>query len=136
LVVVDASFLLACLLEEPHTVFSRRVLGLVEADRLIAPTLLHWEMANVLSRKVKRSEADDAQAIRATALLDGLAVELVPPSEEVDELIALAIDEDLSGYDAAYLRLALAQEAALATNDQDLTRAAVRAGLVVHSPFA
>lgn len=136
MVVVDASFVLACLLEEPHTEGSRRVLKAIEEGRLIAPILLHWEVANVLARKVSRREIDEAEAIRAGDLLDRFAVELYPPEEEIDELVALAVDEGLSGYDAAYLRIAVARGAALATNDKDLTRAAVRHGLAVHSPFA
>lgn len=136
MVVVDASFVVSYLVQELYSAHARGVLTTLANERLIAPVLLHWEVANAIARKVDRGQLEEKLAIRAFATLDALAVELRPPPSTPDELMFLALADGLSAYDAAYLQLALQHQSALATHDQDLAKAGLRNGLFVHSPFA
>lgn len=136
MLVVDSSFLIAILFEEEHTAFATEQLAGALSGGLSAPSLLHWEVANVLRNKVLRRliSPDDAGA-----RLEGLArLSISFPDREATPavLLDLALARGLTAYDAAYVELALRTSAPLATLDSDMAKAGRAAGLVVHSPFA
>jgi len=135
--VVDASFLMAGFVEETHTDFARDLLARTE-DEMAAPGLMFWEFSNILWKKCRRGEILDRHLDDALSYLDALAVQAADPPLliEMPELVRTAVRTELTAYDAAYLTLALAQEAALATTDKDLAAAAVALGVSVHAPFA
>jgi predicted nucleic acid-binding protein len=71
---------------------------------------------------------------QATAVLQRvfdlpITVEPVQPDRVFREILAIARQEQLSEYDAAYLELALRQALPLATLDQGLRRAAQNIGI-------
>lgn len=136
MLVVDASFVVPILVDETYSEFAHQVMRATGAEPLAAPTLLHWEVANVLWKKLIRSELDETQAIEAGVIFERLAIELSPPTEQVELLAQAGVDNGLTAYDAAYLALAVRERAPLATTDEDLAQAARRCGLVVHAPFA
>lgn len=138
MVVVDASFLVAVFLEEAHTEFARGVLEEHSTATLGAPALVHWEIANVAWKKLRRGEITAGDLAAMAEFLDSLRLQHppVPNAFETVELAMFAHQSGLSAYDASYLALAVQQSAALATTDQGLTRAALAAGLTVLSPFA
>lgn len=115
--VVDASAIAAVLFDEPEA--APIVASITGA--LIAPTLLHYELASVATTKLIRypQRADEIQ--RRYRLLDQLAIEYVEPDWLT--LPQLARRWALSAYDAAYLQLALARKAALVTLDARLAAA-------------
>jgi predicted nucleic acid-binding protein len=124
--VVDASALLASA-EPGRDDLALAGEALVGGAPTLAPALVAWELANVVH--VKRPAAFGAdEASRAAlveALLDGVL--LVPPMPAHRSAIArLAPGHRLSGYDAAYLALAVAEDAVLVTEDARLHRAAAK----------
>ena len=119
-VVVDCSVLVALLFAEPNAADAATMLC---ERRLLAPTLLPFEISNVARSKL-RSGAQTEAVQDALGEYTDLSIELhtVPPQR----LLALATDYNLSAYDAAYLWLAGELQAPLATFDRRLAEAAQR----------
>lgn len=117
-IVVDCSVLAAALFEEePRDQARNSLVG----KTLHAPVLLDSEIANVA---VKKTRGGWPQAVIADALADYVqqAIEFHRP--DVQAQYALAVRYGLSAYDAAYLWLAGALQAPLATFDAKLAKAA------------
>lgn len=116
-VVIDASAIAAVLYDEPE---AAPVIASV-AGKLIAPTLLRYELASVCTVKsIRHPQRADEIEVRYR-LLDKLAIEYREP--DWPNLPALARRWALSAYDASYLQIALASGKALVTLDARLAAA-------------
>lgn len=116
--VVDASALAALLFGEPEA----EAVAVQLADaRLIAPTLLRFELTNVCLVKMRRHPAQAPELKAAFRLRDRLAVEEVAVDQ--DETLDLAASTGLTAYDASYLWLARQLGAKLVTLDGQLAKA-------------
>ena len=117
--VLDASALLAILFREPERA---EVAHRLEGARLVAPTLLWFEIVNACVIKIRRHSAIRESILAAFSLQAQFPVE----AAEVDHAGALALAEEtgLTGYDASYLWLARRLNAELVTLDASLARAA------------
>lgn len=115
--VVDASAVAAVLFDEPE---AAPIVASI-AGKLIAPTLLRYELASVCTTKLTRHPARAAEIHARYQLLDKLDIEYFEPGWP--PLPILARRWALSAYDAAYLQLALASHAALVTLDARLAAA-------------
>ncbi|MGE0800114.1 MAG: type II toxin-antitoxin system VapC family toxin [Lautropia sp.] len=131
LLVVDASVLAAVLFQEATASAAQ---ALIHGRALHAPALLDFELANVASSKARRGLTDrDA----AGAALDALSMlDLIRHPAPPASLLRLAARYGLSAYDAAYLWLAEALPAPLATFDARLGEAARRHLAGARSPDA
>lgn len=116
--VVDCSVLSAVLFEE---VMRDDALRQLAGRALHAPTLIDHEMASVALKKKRLGWP--AESI-ATALADYASHALQLHRIDVSAQLALAERYELSAYDAAYLALAAALKAPLATFDRKLGAAA------------
>ena len=114
-VVVDASAIAAVVFNEPAS--DDVVAGLGDA-RLIAPSLLPYELANVYVIKVRKYPEQKAGLDRALSLLDDLDFELV--AVPAGAAGSLASETGLTAYDAAYLWLAKRLGLKLVTLDRRL----------------
>jgi predicted nucleic acid-binding protein len=115
--VVDASALAALLFGEPE---AESVAGRLGGARLVAPSLLAFEVANVCLVKC-RHHPDQLKALLAAFQLRGrLGVEEIA----VDHagVLELALKTGLTAYDASYLWLAQQLGAELVTLDKELGR--------------
>lgn len=92
-----------------------------------APTLLRFEVGNVVAREVPEHEPDE-QALHLADALRG--VRLVEPDPET----VFRLAGDLTFYDAAYVALAKGRDASLVTYDTALADAGERQGIEVMSP--
>ena len=137
-VVIDSSFAVAILVEEEHSPYAWGILGKVGETPLRAPALIWWEVANALQMKVRRGDLNASRLPEFLGAFEDLMITLeAPPAAGVLTLVGeLAEKHGRTIYDAAYLQLAVALDAELATIDKALTRAALAEGLTVHSPFA
>jgi predicted nucleic acid-binding protein len=116
--VVDASALAALLFAEPHAAdVAERLTG----GRLVAPSLLNYELANVCLTKITRQPAQRDALRAAFALAERLKVETLA----VDHAAVLDLAEatGLTAYDASYLWLARSLGAELVTLDRKLAAA-------------
>ena len=115
-VVVDCSVLGAILFNEPS---ASEALTLLYGKSLHAPNLIDHE---IISVAVTKSEAN-ARAV-ARRGLDGYRKLRLARQIDNQGQFELALNENISAYDAAYLQLAVSLNAPLATYDRVLASAA------------
>ena len=118
LAVVDVSALAAMLFGEPE---GKGIAELLGGKRLVAPTLLRYELGSVCLKKRQLYPAMRESYLQALTLLDRLRVREVEVVE--GEVIELAERKRLTYYDACYLWLAEELGADLVTLDARLRRA-------------
>lgn len=118
--VVDASALAALLFGEPQ---AEVIAGRLGGARLVAPSLMAFELANVCLVKGRR-HSDQREALLASFDLFGrLGVEEIPVDHAI--IVELALETGLTAYDASYLWLARHLRVELVTLDQALEAAAI-----------
>jgi predicted nucleic acid-binding protein len=115
--VVDCSVVGAVLFDEPNREAAARALG---GKELFAPEVLADELVSVAVRKSHAGFREVAER----ALTDFAEMELTRCRCNLHEQWRLALEYDLSAYDAAYLWLAAELRAPLATYDKRLGAAA------------
>ncbi len=122
--VVDASAVAALLFGEPEAEAVAVRLG---DARLVAPSLLGLELANVCLIKSRRHPERQRTLRTAFQLRDDLAVEEV--AVDYQGTLDLAVMTGLSAYDASYLWLARRLGAELVTLDKQLAKAEAASSL-------
>ncbi len=95
------------------------------------PSLWWYEFTNGLRMGKKRKRITEDHYVRLLQVYDALPIQTDTNSgfDFVDALQRVASQFDLSGYDAAYLELALRKHAGLATLDSHLANMARHAGI-------
>lgn len=121
LTVIDASALGALLFGESR---AEEVAERIGDGRLVAPTLVRYEVASVCLKKITRRPRLREKLLRALALLDRLDLRELPVSHA--DVVARAGQTGLTTYDASYLWLAESLDAELITLDEKLHRAFIR----------
>jgi predicted nucleic acid-binding protein len=118
--VVDASALAALLFAEPE---ADSIPQRLEGARLVSPSLVDFELANVCLTKMRRQPENRDTLRVAFHLLHRLRVETVAVDQPA--ILDLAEATGLTAYDASYLWLARALGAELITLDRKLAAASV-----------
>lgn len=109
---------------------SDQAAALVEdADRLVAPDLLHVEMASIAAKNVRRGIASPERARLAVAATTTLLDASVSLADLAPRAFELAIAHGFSAYDGAYLALAEAENIEVVTADDKLVQRAKKAKL-------
>ena len=119
--VVDASALGALLFAEPD---ADDVLNELSDVMLIAPSLIHYELASICLKKIQRHPSKTKKLITAFQMADRLAIEMVAVNHV--EVVELAKRSNLTPYDACYLWLAQKAGASLVTLDKRLKKAVAK----------
>jgi predicted nucleic acid-binding protein len=116
--VVDASALGAVLFAEPN---GQAVAAQLSGGRLVAPTLLGYEIANVCVSKIRANPGQRSGFLTAFANWSEMGIEFL----DVNHASVLQVAEQfgLTSYDASYLWLAQRLGAELVTLDRRLGRA-------------
>ena len=117
--VVDASALGALVFAEPD---AEVVMNSLSDAVLIAPSLIHYELASICLKKIHNHPSKTNDLISAFQMAGRLAIETV--DVEHAEVIYLAKKTQLTTYDACYLWLAQKTGASLITLDKRLKKAA------------
>jgi predicted nucleic acid-binding protein len=129
--VADCSLAMAWCFEDEATPRTEALLDRTESDAVVVP--LHWplEVTNVLRTAVKRGRLTESQSAKKAAALMSLPTryDLLTHQLAFTTTYQLAQKYKLTSYDAAYLELAIRLGAELATNDEDLIRAARQTGV-------
>ncbi len=125
LVVVDTSVVLKWQLDDeeyiPQATALRNDFYALEAVKAIAPYLLIYEVVNgiLTATNMKRLASDKALEVMDTLL--ELGVEL--KEAEPERILELALEHNLSAYDASYLALAESEGCELWTGDRPFYQA-------------
>jgi predicted nucleic acid-binding protein len=126
LIVLDASFFVALLLDEPQDSAKDKVWEILATDSALVPA--HWpnEVANALRRAVrtKRLPRPDIEPTVRRLLAFDIRLAVSPKVEDITTLAEDALRFDLSVYDLQYVRLAQTHRVALATMDGAMKLAA------------
>ena len=114
--------------QSENTPLSRYVLTLLGQGEAIVPELWAFEVANIMTKAVRGKRISLDQANEFVSDLRQLPIRAqVGRFWKNVNLYTHAIELGLTSYDAAYLSLAKRRSIPLATNDDQLGRAAVRA---------
>jgi predicted nucleic acid-binding protein len=94
------------------------------------------EIANVIARSESKELVSAAQSGSFIALLEGIPIDVDADTfaHVLSDTLQLSRRYRLSSYDASYLELALRSGAPIATLDDDLRRAATKAGVKFFTP--
>jgi len=117
--VVDASALGALLFGEPE---ADAIAERLADARLVAPSLLAFELANVCLVKARQHPELREALVAAFRLRRRLGIE--EAAVDLEEVLAVATEAGLTAYDASYLWLAEELGAELVTLDRALETAA------------
>jgi predicted nucleic acid-binding protein len=128
--VVDASLAAAWFLPDEHNDAADRVMAELAMNPGRAPSLFWLETRNLFLVAERRGRLQPGEATTTMAQLRSFPI--LDEGTGNDRLVlALAERHSLSGYDASYLALALAQNLPLATLDKELAAAARVQGVEV-----
>lgn len=135
--VLDASAALAWIFERhsPHEMtLAKRLLDDLESAAVMVPALWHVEVANALLVAERRRVITEAQISAYLQRLSRLPIQTDPtsPAARQEGIVSLGRRLGLSAYDAAYLDLALRNDACLATFDKKLIAATRGVGAEVY----
>ena len=134
--VLDASVAICWLLSDgkPSAMaYSQRILDAMQKTETgaIVPAVWSLEVTNVLARAEAKGMLTEAQSGAFLELLSDLDI-IIDTNQSLGsaiEVLELARRHQLSSYDSSYLRLAIREGLSLATLDEDLQKAAKRAGI-------
>lgn len=124
-VVIDTSAIMAILLPDERGPMTQLVLTTLERHSIVVPP--HWplEVANALLMAWRRERLVDIGwqpiASRAISIVDTATIH---PAADTGNLVGLAIEQNLTVYDAAYVDLAQRLDCPLLTGDKKMRRAA------------
>ena len=132
--VLDSSIALALALPDETSEQANHFFRQITSKNILwVPALWWYEIANALIGAQRRKRLTERDRMRLTELYRMLPVrtDTVLDSDAMYRFHALAIQHELSAYDAAYLELAQRRALGLATLDRRLRSAALRAGVKV-----
>lgn len=131
--VLDASVVLAVVLQEANRRHAVEILARVAERGATVPSLWHVEVGNALlmaERRTLVSAEEKSAALRDLVRLP-ITVDGETPSRAWREALSLAEQHRLTLYDSTYLELSLRRQLPLATFDAALQRAARSAGVTL-----
>ena len=127
MIVVDASVVTKWILAEPHTDRAEALYNdtLQAREPIMAPSLLLFEITNVLRQRMVRTGLSLQRAQQLMTQFLGLPLTLASPNGLYQRALALADTHTLpAAYDAHYLALAENLHCDFWTDDQRLIRSA------------
>ena len=128
--IVDASVALAWALDTQADPMTRSALAIATAEGFLAPHHFSIEVAHGLLRAERNERAFRNEVDIFLLDLRKMKIRLDEPFSPVrlDSIITLGRRYMITGYDAAYLDIALRTRLPLATRDKALAQATVKAG--------
>ena len=133
--VLDASISASWFLPDEVSPLSVHVAALLEQNTALVPTLWRYEMVNIILTNLRRGRLQEENALSAFTAFNALSVTECPAGNS-KAIAILARKHDLTGYDAAYLELAVREDATLYTSDKKLLLALAHYPALVPPPLA
>jgi len=126
--VIDASMAAAWVLDDEKSEAGEQILYEARTCSRMTTTLFWHEFRNILVINQKRGRVIRAEIPALLDTVRSLGIEQRGFDDD-ERVVSLALEYDLSAYDAAYLALSMRTQAMLATNDRKLARAAIAVGV-------
>ena len=129
--VLDCSVAVAWCFEDEAAASTDALLDRVRDQGAMVPAIWPLEVANVLVQATRRGRLSAAGTAARLAEMAALPITVAdrPSIGATGDIVALALAEGLTSYDAAYLSLAIRHGLPLATKDKSLAAAARRSGI-------
>ncbi|MGC2167143.1 MAG: type II toxin-antitoxin system VapC family toxin [Gallionella sp.] len=111
--------------------YASKVLDAMKLDNALVPVTWGLEVANVIAKAEAKGLVTEARSGAFLEMLEGvdIDVDIATFAQALSDTLHLARRYKLSAYDASYLELALRLGMPLATLDEDLQKAARKAGV-------
>ena len=111
--------------------YARKALDAMKQDSALVPVTWGLEVANVIAKAEAKALVTEARSGAFLEMLEGVDIEVDAATfaHALSDTLQLARRYKLSAYDASYLELALRLGIPLATLDEDLQKAAKKAGV-------
>ena len=111
--------------------YAGKVLDAMHTATAHVPTTWGLEVANVIAKAEEKALVTEARSGAFLEMLEGIDIEVdsATSAHALSDTLQLARRYRLSAYDASYLELALRLGIPLATLDEDLQKAAKKAGV-------
>ena len=132
--VLDASLAASWFLPDEASPTTNALLDRLLDEEAAVPSLFRHEMRNLLVLAHRRGRLPRAKFREVIAELGVAPVRDCGPGDD-DEIVDLAMNHDLTAYDAAYLALAIVERLPLATLDRKLAAAAHAENVPVLGPL-
>lgn len=127
--VLDNSVVIGWCFESQATEYSDRVLDNLNNETAFLPSLWVLEFSNILRKAIKLNKIDESRANDLITIIHELPINVDYTPISVAENLKLASQYGLTSYDAAYLELAIRLKLPIATGDEALKDAAIKAGV-------
>ena len=133
---MDNSITMSWFFNDEHDAYAMAVQNSLSHSTVVVPSLWFSEAVNTLLVGERRKRATHTAIMGFLTWLLRLPMDIDerPGNKIAHEIYVLAMANDLSAYDAAYLELALRRELPLATLDKKLRIAATKAGVNMYTP--
>lgn len=118
-IVSDTNILLAVIFDEPE---KGNIVQITSGNNAIAPEILPYEVGNVLSAMIKRKQITQKEALQAQKSIGSIPVRLM--SVDISQSLKLAINFNISAYDAYFLQCAINHSCPLLTLDKGMKKVA------------
>ncbi|MBI5101835.1 MAG: type II toxin-antitoxin system VapC family toxin [Nitrospirae bacterium] len=111
--------------------YAGKVLDAMKGSNALVPATWGLEVANVIARAEAKGLVTEARSGAFLEMLEGVDIEVDAATfaHALSDILQLARRYRISAYDASYLELALRLGLPLATLDEDLQKAAKKAGV-------
>lgn len=111
--------------------YAGKVLDAMQVVKALVPMTWGLEVANVIAKAEDKALVTEARSEAFLEILEGVDIEVDAATfaHALSDTLQLARRYKLSAYDASYLELALRLGIPLATLDEDLQKAAKKAGV-------
>ncbi len=129
--VLDASITMTWCFEDETSPFGEAILDKLTRDRAVVPSIWRLEVSNVLLVAERRGRLTEFQAGHFLSLLEKLPIQVDDGPRNAAAVLAAGRRHGLSAYDAAYLVLAVERGIGVATEDDRLRKAVLKAGIPV-----
>ena len=121
-IVIDANVVVKCFIEEKDSTKARilRDKFIGKEIKLITPSLLYFEVLNALkySKLFNQAELNDAGES-----LENYGFNVITIKKKIrEQMVKIAVEHDLSIYDASYFGLSIAIETILCTADEKIIK--------------
>jgi predicted nucleic acid-binding protein len=119
--------------EDEASPYADHILAQFPTQEALVPSLWPLEVANVLLVGERRKRLTAADTMRFLTLLSTLPITIDEETSyrALNQTLALAREQAISAYDAAYLELAMREGVPFATLDAKLQNAAISLGISI-----